>query len=147
MHIRTFTGRKIPLSRVMNEACLKRRQVAYLAARGRIPGAQRAANGYHFEYFDTREYRCWLADRKIAAKGRNKKDPLEWPKTYLFTSSPKTQGPQAMRIFLDDWKRDVLSKYPLFEWPLDELMNLKRQLLPFHDLWEQANKQAYWRGV
>ena len=142
MHIRTFTDRKISLSKVTKASGLKRRQVAYLAARCRIPGARRAANGYHFEYFDTRKYRCWLKDRKIAANKRNKINPFEWPKTYLLRPSVKTKLPLALRLCLNQWERDVLKKYPLFEWPLEELINLKRQLRPFNQLWEQVCKQS-----
>ena len=52
-----------------------------------------------------------------------------------------------MRLCLDEWKRNVLDKYPLVEWPLEELFNLKRQLQAFHELWEKVNKQAHWRGL
>ena len=139
MHIRTFTGKQISLATVTKASRLKRRQVAYLAARGRIPGARRAANGYQFEYFDTREYRQWLADRKIAAQDRN---IFEFPKSYLVSSSAKTKVPMAMRLCLDEWKRIVLRNYPLCEWSWEESVNLKRQLQPFHELYEQAEKQA-----
>ncbi len=127
----------------MKASGLKRRRIAFLAARGQIPGARRAANGYHFEYFDTREFRCWIADRKIAAIKRNKKNPFEWPKTYLLRPSVKTNVPLALRICFNKWKGDVLEKYPLFEWPVEEVINLKRQLRPFHELWQQINNRSY----
>jgi hypothetical protein len=144
MHIRTFTSKKISLTAVTKASGLKRRQIAYLAARRRIPGAQRAANGYHFEYFDTREYRRWLADRRIMAQDRN---IPEFRKSYLFKPSAKTRVPMALRLYLREWKCIVLGNYPLCEWSWEESMNLKQPLLPFYELYEKAARQARYRDL
>lgn len=57
----------ISVAQIAKRTGLSRRQIAYLARAGKIPGVIRP-NGYHYAYPDTIQLQDWMQDKRIATK-------------------------------------------------------------------------------
>jgi len=102
MHIAHLgEARVIGVEELAKEVGLKRRQIAELARRGKIPGAIRP-DGYHYLYPVTAELLDWIAWKHHRVKQRRR--PIEAAKPKAISGAITIQG---IRQEFDIWSRRV----------------------------------------
>src|SRR5437773_2606895 len=136
MHIAHHRRRKtIAVTEVARRAGLKRRQVAYRAARGEVPDARRSRDGYHFQYGDTSRLRLWCEEQKRRAAERRLvfSAPKKWYQRdfYLEKADPDMLLPRKVADAFFAWRCWMEQNRPFHGWEESKLCALKRHLATF----------------
>lgn len=142
MHIAHSRNGGLTVEEVAKLAGLKRRQVAYLATAGEIPGAKLSRNGYHFEYPDTPELRTWAKSRRRLARERKRtfKAPRLFDRVYIAKWDDDMQLPRRIARAFTDWKLWMYQHKPLSGWKAEKLEALQSELATFDEAYQSVRR-------
>ena len=123
-------GKTIAVTEVARRAGLKRRQIAYRAARGEVPDARRSRDGYHFEYRNTPRLRRWCDEQKRLAAERRLvfSAPKKW---YSEKSDPDLLLPRKAARAFSAWRIWMEQNRPFRSWEESKLYALRHHLGTF----------------
>lgn len=139
MHIAHSSGKQLTVEQVAKGAGIKRRQVAYLADRGEIPGVRRSADGYHFEYRDGPALRLWFKRKRRAARERSLElpKPVRW---YDARADVDMELPRKQSAIFTGWKLWMRENQPFYGWEEEKLRALERELATFNEAYETVKQ-------
>ena len=142
MHIAHKAHPLLTVNEVAKLAGVKRRQVAYLARAGEIPGARLSADKYHFEYADTPALRVWAKNKRRLAKERLMifRSPRPYDRFYYPKGDSDLKLPRRIARAFTNWKLWMYQHRPFHGWPEYKLQALKRELETFDEASEKLEK-------
>ena len=128
MHIAHRKEKLLSVEDVARHCGLKRRQIANLARDGKIDGARRSADGYHFEYPDTEKLRTWIAWKRQAI--RRRQAPVKNPR------NDGVPSPHAVAVHFMFWRREIGESWKTMD--LATLLQLSDLLRPVAAFYEEV---------
>jgi hypothetical protein len=119
---------------------LKRRQIAELARRGKIPGAIQP-DGYHYVYPITRELLDWIEWKRLKVQQRKRR--VKKAKVNLETGVITVSG---IRQEFDIWLRRVDGVHGVLKMESEILQDLVVEMQPIARLHWRINQELKQRG-